>query len=69
MVRKVSFVRFTKYSRKLYELKDCEVRNMLWYKLRIACRLGVPTADMDNGGFNGNMAHKGEIQKLRDSSE
>ena len=36
-------MRRTKYSRKLYELNDCDVRSMLWYKLRTACRLGVPT--------------------------
>ena len=43
IVRNVSFVRRTKYSRKLYELNDCDVRSMLWYKLKMACRLGVPT--------------------------
>jgi hypothetical protein len=43
IVRKVSFVRRTKYSRKLYELNDCDVRSMLWYMLKTACRLGVPT--------------------------
>ena len=36
-------MRRTKYFRKLYELNDCDVRNMLWYKLKMACRLGVPT--------------------------
>ena len=36
-------MRRTKYSRKLYELNDCDVRSMLWYKLKMACRLGVPT--------------------------
>jgi len=29
IVRKLSFVRRTKYSRKLYELNDCDVRSML----------------------------------------
>ena len=43
IVRKVSFVRRTKYSRKLYELNDCDVRSMLWYKLKTACRLGAQT--------------------------
>ena len=43
IVRKVSFVRRTKYSRKLYELNDCDVRSILWYKLKMACRLGVLT--------------------------
>ena len=36
-------MRRTKYSRKLYELNDCDVRSMLWYKLKTACRLGVTT--------------------------
>jgi hypothetical protein len=26
-------IRRTKYSQKLYELNDCDVRSMLWYKL------------------------------------
>lgn len=43
-------MRRTKYSRKLYELKDCEVRRLVWYRFRIAWRVGVATADMAEAG-------------------
>ena len=54
IVRKVSFVRRTKYSRKLYELNDCDVRSMLWYKLKMACRLGAPTDIFEFSGIQVN---------------
>ena len=42
----VSFVFFVKYSRKLYDAKDCDERSMLWYRLRMACFVGGTTADI-----------------------
>ncbi len=48
IVRNESLVRRTKYSRKLYELKDCEVRRLVWYKFRMAWRV-----ESRDGGHDG----------------
>ena len=57
IVQKVPFVRRTKYSRKL---KDWDVRSMLWYKLRMACWLGVLTDIFESswGGKSNTVAFR-----------
>jgi hypothetical protein len=61
IVRKVSFVRRTKYSRKLYELNDCDVRSMLWYKLKMACRLGALTDIFEFYGIQANEYDQNDV--------